>query len=98
VRRPAVRLFCTFAFVYVAIVLVMMFLENQLIFPGPKYPVGEWEPRNIVVENVFFESEDGTRLHGWYLDHPEPLAYVLYCHGNGENIALLDWLLEELHD
>ena len=26
-------------------------------------------------------------MHGWFLDHPEPLDAVLYCHGNGEDIS-----------
>jgi hypothetical protein len=26
-------------------------------------------------------------LHGWYLPHERPRAFVLYCHGNGGNVA-----------
>lgn len=36
---------------------------------------------------MWFTSADGTRLHGWLFEHPEPQHVVLYCHGNGEHVA-----------
>lgn len=81
------RLAVTGAFVYAAVLVVLMLCENLLIFPAPKYPRGDWQPRDLAYEDVYFESADGTRLHGWYVAHPDPLAYVLFCHGNGEHVA-----------
>jgi fermentation-respiration switch protein FrsA (DUF1100 family) len=83
---------------YLLLLLLMMFLENYLIFPAPRYPQGDWDPVDISVEDVYFESADGTRLHGWYLDHPNPRCYLLYCHGNGEHVAYLNGLLQTLRD
>jgi fermentation-respiration switch protein FrsA (DUF1100 family) len=40
-------------------------------------------------EDVYFESADGTRLHGWYCPVEEPRAIVLYMHGNAGNITYL---------
>jgi uncharacterized protein len=31
-------------------------------------------------------AKDG-QLHGWYLEHPQPIATLLYLHGNGHNIG-----------
>ena len=73
--------------VYVAVLLLLKIFENSLIFPAPRYPSGNWEPAELYYEDVYFESADGTRLHGWYLEHPQPQAHVLFCHGNGEHIA-----------
>jgi len=87
-------LLCT----YLLLVLSMLWFENFLIFPAPRYPQGNWEPPGVEIEDVFFESSDGTRLHGWYLDHPSPRCYLLYCHGNGEHVAYLSELLRLLHD
>jgi pimeloyl-ACP methyl ester carboxylesterase len=47
------------------------------------------------VEDVWFESEDATRLHGWWIAHPHAWGTLLYCHGNNGNVthridALLD--------
>lgn len=42
------------------------------------------------VEDVFFESIDGTPLHGWLFSPPQgkkPRATVVHFHGNAENIT-----------
>jgi len=52
------------------------------------------------LEEVFFPSEDGVRLHGWIL---RPLGTqkgtVLFCHGNAENMSThvnaVLWLVKE---
>ena len=38
-------------------------------------------------ENVWFQSSDGNRLHGWLISAPAPVATLLYCHGNAGNIS-----------
>lgn len=39
-------------------------------------------------EDVWFETDDGLRLHGWYLPaRGNPCASVLFLHGNAENIS-----------
>ena len=44
--------------------------------------------------DVWFNTADGTRLHGWFF--PSQLkpatATVIYFHGNGGNISNLDWV------
>jgi len=80
--------------IYLVVLLLLIFLENSLIFPAPRYPAGEWEPADLAYEDVYFDSEDGTRLHGWFVDHPNPKAHVLFCHGNGECVAYLAELLK----
>lgn len=83
--------------VYLIVLLILMLFENFLIFPAPKYPAGRWQPQGIQVEDAYFTAEDGTRLHGWFVDHPQPLAYVLFCHGNAEHLGYMDWFLADLH-
>ena len=82
--------------IYLVVLLLLFLLENKLIFPAPRFPSGEWEPTWLEYEDVTFASTDGTNLHGWYLDHPEPKAYLLYCHGNGEHVAYVAPLAEQL--
>ncbi len=44
----------------------------------------------MAAEVVWFESFDGTRLHGWRLPADpslEPLGSVVFLHGNAENIS-----------
>ena len=92
------RLVSLLLFVYLVLIMLLGWFENSLIFPAPRYPRGDWEAAGADVEDVFFQSTDGTRLHGWFLDHPNPRYYVLYCHGNGENVAYATELQRLLHD
>ena len=80
---------------YLAVLLMMMFLENALIFPAPRYPTGDWQHG---LEDVYFQSADGTELHGLFLEHENPDVHILFCHGNGEHVAYTCDLLESYHD
>lgn len=64
-------------------------LERSVVFQPRPYPEGDWVPPEPSIEDAWFESADGTRLHGWYVPHAQARAAVLYCHGNGGNVA--DW-------
>lgn len=52
----------------------------------------------IKIEDVYFNSLDGTRLHAWFLPNQvaETKGTILFLHGNGENISthikLVWWL------
>ena len=56
-----------------------MIFEESLIFLPTRYPHGDWNPRDMAFEDCHFESSDGTKLHGWFLPHENPLAVLLYC-------------------
>ncbi len=77
----------TFLLAYFGLLLVMMWFEETFIFIPSKYPVGNWSPPGIDVEDAWFEAEDGARLHGWYVEHAEPRAVVLFSHGNAGNVT-----------
>lgn len=64
-------------------------LEQSLVFHPVVYPNGNWNPDGLPIEDAWFESADGVRLHGWYLRHEQPRAVVLFCHGNAGNITPL---------
>jgi fermentation-respiration switch protein FrsA (DUF1100 family) len=48
---------------------------------------GNWRPTGFKYEDVSFNSADGTSLHGWFVQHPNPSRAILYCHGNGEDVS-----------
>jgi uncharacterized protein len=85
---------------YILVCIVLMLLENSLVYPAPKYPNdnlahANWIAQNYAAEEVHFASTDGTKLHGWYWQHASPQGYLLYCHGNGDCVGYLgDYLLE----
>ena len=74
----------------------MMLMENSLIYFPSVYPDGIWNPPGLEFEDAWFESADGTKLHGWYVPHPHPRAVVLIAHGNAGNLSHRYELLQEL--
>ncbi|MEM6656324.1 MAG: alpha/beta hydrolase [Planctomycetota bacterium] len=87
-NRPIIRrIAATTLATYLAVVLLMTFIESWLVYPAPPLGRSDWAPAGIDFEDVWFDSEDGTRLHGWFFDRPESRRSVLYFHGNGEQVA-----------
>jgi hypothetical protein len=41
----------------------------------------------LSAEDVWFETPDGVRLHGWWIADPQPRGTILYCHGSSGSIA-----------
>ena len=88
------------------LVIFIMLFEDKLIYFPSKHPDGFWEVNSIParagdvvpkVEDCFFETTDGVRLHGWYCtphrkagESLEPVAsqmVLLWFHGNAGNIT-----------
>src|SRR6185295_11018356 len=61
-------------------------LEESIVFQPQAYPVGNWFPVPAA-EDVWFDSPDGVRLHGWFAEAKRPRAVVLYLHGNAGNVT-----------
>ncbi|MEZ5941287.1 MAG: alpha/beta fold hydrolase [Planctomycetaceae bacterium] len=71
-------------------------IDELLLFFPSKYPAGNWKPANLSYEDVTFNAEDGTTIHGWYCSCDNPRATLLYAHGNGGNLTYRTPLLEYL--
>ena len=82
--------------------LLTRLLENSVIFFPARYPVGVWEPQRLGVaaEDVYFETADGLRLHGWWFEARGAIAdaadaegpidgapVLLWSHGNAGNLT-----------
>jgi fermentation-respiration switch protein FrsA (DUF1100 family) len=86
------------ALIYLSLLLVLLLLENALLYPVPPRSEGDWTASYLPHEDIFFSSADGTKLHGWYIEHPQARAVLLYCHGNGDAVGFLGPYLKELRD
>ncbi|MDY0168038.1 MAG: alpha/beta hydrolase [Thermoguttaceae bacterium] len=84
---PVWRWVRTLLIVYLGLILIMMWLEETFIFIPSKYPVGDWQPPGLDVEEAWFETTDAVKLHGWYVEHPSPRAVILFSHGNAGNVT-----------
>lgn len=83
---------------YGALVLLMVLLEDQLIY----HPSGcaNWcEPPSPLFQDVLVESTSGDRIHAWYLPRAGATSVFLYSHGNAGNLshrgqAAMEWSRE----
>ncbi|MBL9161185.1 MAG: alpha/beta hydrolase [Planctomycetaceae bacterium] len=97
VRRVR-RVVAPLLFAYLSVVVMLSLVERWLVYPAPRSHEGDWIAAEFPHEDIEFAGADGAKLHGWYIPHPDPKAVVLFCHGNGENVATLRPLLEQLHE
>ena len=77
-----------------------IFRATQLFNPT-RDPVISWNPEDYGIpgdqcEEVWIETNDGERLHGWYLRAKNPIASSLYCHGNTGNLTNVAHLMPRL--
>lgn len=63
--------------------------QTQRTFLPDRYPNGIWDPApyGLHAEDVWFVSEDGVELHGWWMPHRRSRGTLLYYHGNSGSIA-----------
>jgi fermentation-respiration switch protein FrsA (DUF1100 family) len=98
IRRTLWRIGRPFVIAYLVVVLLMMLLENWLVYPAPPLEAGDWHPTRFKYEDVSFDSADGTKLHGWFVPYPKSRRAILYCHGNGEDVSALAELAMMLNE
>jgi fermentation-respiration switch protein FrsA (DUF1100 family) len=68
-------------------------LEDRMIYFPTRHPDGDWaakERTSLPVEDVWLDTGDGVRIHGWLArgggDAPAPPT-VLWFHGNAGNLS-----------
>lgn len=62
-------------------------IDEMLLFFPTQYPDGDWNPEGLQTEDIWFNAQDGTRLHGWYCPCEKARAVVLFLHGNAGNLS-----------
>ena len=76
--------------VYVALLLYAYFGQAGMLYL-PNLPSRELSatPQAIGLryENIWLRTEDGVRLHGWYIPAASARGTVLFFHGNAGNIS-----------
>jgi len=82
------------AFGFLAIFYGVRWVERAITFHPDRVPADRRYSPPEGAHEVWFNSADGTRLHGWFFPgelKPETVT-VIYFHGNGGNISNLDWV------
>lgn len=61
-------------------------IESQIFFPDPHLVYGP-KDFGLDFEDVWLETSDEVRLHGWYITAGSGRPLLLFCHGNAGNIS-----------
>ena len=72
-------------------------LEDSIVFQPHATPADNWA-HDRGIEDAWFTTANGSRLHGWFAEARQPRAVVLYAHGNAENVADLQPVLRRFRD
>jgi fermentation-respiration switch protein FrsA (DUF1100 family) len=86
-RRGAIRLFGLLLGTYVAVLLLMWFFENALVYHPTPADVYWLRPPSPDVRDVVLQSSDGDKIHGWWLPSDGATGALLYLHGNAGNLS-----------
>lgn len=89
--------------------LVLYYILFSPLVAAPLYGTALFHPsmaglydahtiRGLPIENVYFDSSNGKRLHGWYLRKSDSRFVVLFNHGNAGNLTSRIPLLAALLD
>lgn len=82
-----------------------MFSCTHLFFQPDHYLYAPPEKLNLKYENILFDSQDGTRLHSWFL--PSAIeegrkGLVVLFHGNAQNLSShylsISWMVQYGYD
>jgi uncharacterized protein len=73
-------------------------LDSKFYYPNDE-DYGRPEEFGLVHEDVWFQTQDGVKLHGWFLPARGPAkGLVVHFHGNAANItahmSLIEWLAQ----
>jgi uncharacterized protein len=88
VRRWVVRLLVIAIGTCVAVMVLLMFFENDLVFvptPAQSYWVS---PPSRDVRDVMLTTSAGEQIHSWWLPCPASAGALLYLHGNAGNLSM----------
>lgn len=89
----------------IQLILLLLFTTGctQLFYQPSSRLYSDPAAAGINFENVYFESSDGVRLHGWFFpqasQETESKGLILFFHGNAQNITShylnFFWILEK---
>ena len=86
-----------FGGLYLAFMILLYIFQARLIYFPIKSLAASPTHLGLVYEEVWLETEDGLRLHGWFIPAESALRTVLFFHGNAGNISHRLESIEQFH-
>jgi fermentation-respiration switch protein FrsA (DUF1100 family) len=72
---------------YVGIAVVLMLLENSLVYHPTPARVSWYRPPSPDIRDVEMWTTEGEVIHGWWLPRGGSAGALLYLHGNAGNLS-----------
>ena len=72
---------------YLAFAAVLYFMQPKFLYSPEREVTDTPAELGLDFEDVVFKSADGLNLSGWYIPAKKPKFTLLFCHGNGGNMA-----------
>ncbi len=99
IPRRIVRVFLIVVYANVGALIVLLALENRLLYPGSSFAEGWADPApGNDIQDIELISRDGNTIHAWWAQvagwKPADRA-ILYSHGNGGNLSMREWNITE---
>jgi pimeloyl-ACP methyl ester carboxylesterase len=88
-RKRMLRLLISILVGYILVLVLVRIFEPHFVF-FPDYPgrlAGDWNPRNLTIQDVWLTSSDGIKLHAWWISNEKAKFTFLAFHGNAGNIT-----------
>jgi fermentation-respiration switch protein FrsA (DUF1100 family) len=73
--------------VYVLVCLLAFVFQKRLVFFHDRAIVADPSHAGMAFRDVFLDTEDGLRLHGWFVPSADSELVLLFFHGNAGNIS-----------
>ncbi|HUT46440.1 MAG TPA: alpha/beta fold hydrolase, partial [Sedimentisphaerales bacterium] len=72
---------------YLALAAVLYFMQPKFLYSPERDVSSTPDELGLDFEDVVFKSADGLDLSGWHIPAENSKLTVLFCHGNGGNMA-----------
>lgn len=72
---------------YAILALTLFFMQPKFLYKPLKDITYTPEEMGLDFENLFFQTPDGLKINGWFVPASNAEFTILFCHGNGGNIA-----------
>jgi uncharacterized protein len=82
---------------YLAVALMLFFLQSRMVYFPTRAIEATPADVGLAYQDAWMTTDDGVRLHGWWVPHEEARGAVLFLHGNAGNISHRLGTLQTLH-
>lgn len=72
---------------YIGLAALVYFMQRHLVYYPVKRLSATPEKMGLAYESVYLRTDDGVRLHSWFVPAGEAVGTLLFLHGNAGNMS-----------